>query len=426
MNLVRTSFLNGIAVVIKLVCSIFLNKLLAIYVGPAGYALIGQFQNVIAIIVSLAGGVLSNGVTKATAEYFDNEVRQYAVWKTAVRLSLIVSIFASIIILFASKWLSSFFLHSNAMSSIFVWLALTLPAMTINNLLIAILNGKKDIHSLVATNIAGSFVNILITGSLAFKFGMYGALVAFTINAAVALFTTGLIVSRLPWLKMHYLWGKIDSSVLRELSGFAMMGLTSALTLPVSYILIRDHLVQKLGLVAAGYWQALTGISGIFLLLVTSTLSVYYLPRLAEIRTAFELKEEIIKLYRLVLPVVIVGALLIYILRDFIIRMLFTPDFLPMSELFFWQLSGDILKISSWILGYVLVGRSMTKVFIITEVTYSILLVLFSKLFIERVGLLGAPFAYSVSYLFYGLLVFYFVFKELKKMKKSDLDVFYK
>ena len=195
------------------------------------------------------------------------------------------------------------------------------------------------------------------------------------------------------------------------------MALTSALTVPVTFMLIRDHLVTSLGLTAAGYWQASWKISEIYLMLVTTTLSVYYLPRLAEIRTALELKKEIIKVYRFVMPIVAVGAATIYLLRDFIIYTLFTPDFLPMHELFSWQLAGDVIKIGSWILGYILVGRAMVKFFVMTEIAFSIIFILMSWLFVGIFGLIGVAMAYAINYCLHLACMVFLVLHELRKME---------
>lgn len=354
MSLVKTSLLNGIAVAVKVASALVLNKILAVYVGPAGYAVIGQFQNAVAIIVSLAGGVVATGVTKVTAHHFDDEAKQHAVWQTAIRFSLGASIIASIVLLLMGNSLAQWLLNRADMSNVFVWLALTLPAMAANNLLLAIVNGKKEVGIYVTANIIGSLISMLVTGLLAFNFGLYGALVAFAINPAIVLLATAAIVVRRDWFKAKFLWGQMNRPALRELSGFALMGLTSALTVPISYMFIRDHLATSLGLSAAGYWQASWKISEIYLMLVTTTLSVYYLPRLAEIRTAPELKKEIIKVYRFVMPIVIVGALLIFLMRDLIINILFTAEFMPMRELFTWQLTGDVIKIGSFVLAYIM------------------------------------------------------------------------
>lgn len=421
MSLVKTSFLNGIAVVVKVATALILNKVLAIYVGPAGYAVIGQFQSAVSIVVNLAGGVVATGVTKATAQHFDDEEKQHAVWQTAIRLSLGASIIAAIILLLIRDNLAQWLLHRADMSSIFAWLAFTMPAMAANNLLLAIVNGKKEVGIYVAANIVGSFISMLATGALAYFFGLYGALVAFTINPAIVLLATAAIVARRNWFKAAYLWGQINRPALRELSGFGLMGLTAALTMPVTLMLIRDYLAIKLGLPAAGYWQASWKISEIYLMLVTTTLSVYYLPRLAEIRTTHELKAEIFKVYRLVMPVVIIGAIAIYVLRDFIINILFTQDFLPMREIFSWQLAGDVLKIGSWVLAYVMLGRSMVKVFVLSEIIFSLLFVLLSWILVNYFGLAGVSMAYALNYLLYWVGMSYLIRDEMRKMKSIEI-----
>jgi len=417
MSLVKTSLLNGIAVAVKIASALVLNKILAVYVGPAGYAIIGQFQNAVSIVVSLAGGVVATGVTKATAQHFDDEAKQHAVWQTAIRFSLGASLIAGTCLLFVSHWLSEWLLQRTEMSSLFFWLALTLPAMAANNLLMAIVNGKKEVDIYVMVNIIGSVISMLVTGLLAFNFGLYGALVAFTINPAIVLLSTTAIVVRRNWFKARFLWGQMNRSALHELSKFYLMGLASALIMPATFMLIRDHLVTELGVTATGYWQASWKISEIYLMLVTSTLSVYYLPRIAEIRTASELKSEIIKVYRFVLPIVLMCTLVIFILRDFIIHTIFTTEFAPMRELFPWQLAGDVMKIGSWILGFIMLGRAMIKLFLITEITFSISLVLLNWLLVGDFGLVGVSMAYATNYCLHWVCMWYLVKHEMRRME---------
>lgn len=423
MTLVKTSLLNGIAVAVRVAAALVLNKILAVYVGPAGYAIIGQFQNAVSIVVSLAGGVVATGVTKATAQNFDDEVKQHAVWQTAIRFSLGASLIAGVSLLFIGDWLSEWLLHRADMSSVFVWLALTLPALVANNLLLAIVNGKKEVGIYVTANIIGSLLGVLVMGLLVFNFGLYGALIAFTIFPAIGLLSTGALVARRHWFKVRFLWGAMNRSTLHELSGFGLMGLASALTVPVTHMLIRDHLAASLGLTAAGYWQATWKISEIYLMLVTTTLSVYYLPRLAEIRTAPELKAEIIKVYRFVLPLAAAGAVTIFLLRDFIIHTLFTLDFLPMSELFSWQLVGDVIKIASWILAYVMLGRAMVKLYVATEVFFGASFFFLTWIFVGKWGLQGVVIAYAVNYALYWVAMGYLVKHEMRRMEASHNDL---
>lgn len=416
MTLVKTSMLNGIAVVVKVASALLLNKILAVYVGPAGYAVIGQFQNAVSIIANLAGGLVATGVTKATAQHFDDTEKQHAVWQTALRFSLCASIVAGIFLLIIGNSLAQWMLHREDMSSVFTWLAVALPAIAANNILLAIINGKKEVGIYVAANINASLISLLIVGLLAYFLGLYGALVAFIINPAIVLITTAAIVTKREWFKAKFLWGKINMPAMRELSGFGLMGLISALAAPLTYMMIRSHLVSVLGLNAAGYWQASWKISEIYLMLVTTTLSLYYLPRLAEIKTANELRSELLKVYKFVLPATIFGAIAIYCLKDLIIDTLFSSDFDPMKDLLMWQLTGDVIKISSWVLSFVMLGRAMVKAFVVTEIVFSLLFYFLTTQFIVHAGLVGVSISYAINYLFYWIVMVILVKIELKKM----------
>ncbi|HZK24233.1 MAG TPA: O-antigen flippase, partial [Oscillospiraceae bacterium] len=96
MTLIKTSLLNGIAVVIKMLTMLGLNKILAIYVGPAGYAAIGNFQNAAQMITTFASGAINTGVVKYTAEYHDDEEKQRQVWRTAGTIAVLGSVFTGI------------------------------------------------------------------------------------------------------------------------------------------------------------------------------------------------------------------------------------------------------------------------------------------------------------------------------------------
>ena len=50
MTLLKTSALNGIAVLTRVGTALLLNKILAVHVGPAGYAVIGQFQSLVGMV----------------------------------------------------------------------------------------------------------------------------------------------------------------------------------------------------------------------------------------------------------------------------------------------------------------------------------------------------------------------------------------
>lgn len=416
MNLLKTSALNGIAVLIKTASMFILNKILAIYLGPSGYAAIGQFQNFIQIVTSFAGGAINTAVVKYTAEYYEDENKQRAIWKTAGSIVFLFSIIIAVLLLFFQRQLSVYIFQTDEFQSIFVWFAIFLLFFNFNTLFLAILNGKKEILKLVIANIAGSLFSLAITGVLAFKFGLYGALVALSIYQSTAFMVTLLLCYKADWFKFRYLFGKIDRDITRKFAGFALMALTSALCGPLSQIAIRTYMTGEFGIEYAGYWEAMIRLSGAYLMLVTVTLSVYYLPRLSELSAIRDIKKEVYLGYKFIFPVALLGAMLVYLLRDWIIGLLFTDAFLPMRDLFLWQMIGDSLKIGSWILAYLMLSKAMTKLFIVTEIIFSISLVILTYLFTNIFGFEGVSIAYLVNYAIYWLVMGLFVFKVLNNI----------
>lgn len=413
MNLLKTSALNGIAVLIKTATMFLLNKLLAVYVGPSGYAAIGQFQNFIQIVTRFAGGAITTAVTKYTAEYNGNETQQIAVWKTAGTIILVFSFIVSIFILIFQKYLSLYIFNTTDYQSIFAWFAIFLVFFNFNALFLAILNGKKEILKLVLANISGSIFSLIITGSLAAKLSLYGALIALSINQSIVFLVTFILCYKSKWFKVHYLFGAIDKSITKNFVRYALMALSTAICVPISQMIIRSYVSNEFGVDYAGYWEAMIRLSGAYLMLITTTLSVYYLPRLSELKDKTSIKKEVYLGYKLIFPVAVFGAVLVYLLRDFLISLLFSKSFLPMRELFLWQMMGDVLKIGSWLLAYLMLSKAMTKLYIVTEVFFSFSLVILTYILTKTMGYQGLSVAYFINYIIYWAVLSVTIFRKL-------------
>lgn len=415
MNLLKTSVLNGVAVLIKTATMFILNKILAVYVGPAGYAAIGQFQNFIQMVTTFSGSAINTAVIKYTAEYYENEAQQRAIWKTAGSIVLFFSLIFTFAILIFQKQLSLYIFHTDAYQAVFVWFAVFLTFFTFNALFLAILNGKKEILKLVIANIVGSLFSLVFTSFLAIKYSLYGALVAISIYQSLAFFVTLFLCYKSDWFQFNYLFGKIDQDIAKKFVAFALMALVSAICVPLSQMLIRGYLSHEYGTTYAGYWEAMIRLSAAYLMLVTTTLGVYYLPRLSELKNFEDIKTEVYIGYKYIFPLAAIGGLMVYVLRDWIITLLFTKSFLPMRDLFLWQMIGDSLKIGSWILAYLMLSKAMTKLFITTEIIFALTSVLLTYMCTQLIGFEGVSVAHVINYGMYWFAIAFFILKKIKE-----------
>ena len=414
MTLVKTSILSFIATAIKMIAGLVINKAVAVYIGPAGLALVGQFQNFSQLVMTAARGAINSGVTKYAAEYGKDDERIPILFSTAAKISLFSSIVVGAGIVLFSNYASLHFLKSEDYSYIFVIFGFTIVLFVINNLLLSILNGLKEIKTWVMINIIQSVYSLIFTSLLIVFLGLDGALIAMVTNQSVIFLIVIWMLRKHQIIKLSNFKGAFDKPEAKKLAGFAAMTLVSAILAPVSHLIMRNNLGETLGWDQAGYWQAMWYISTMYLMVVTTTLSIYYLPRLSEITDKVELSKELFNGYKIILPIVIVVSTSIYILKDLIIWLLFTKEFAPMRELFLWQLIGDVIKIASWLLSYLMVAKAMAKLFIYSEIFFTTSLVLMAIAFTNAYGLVGMTYAHALNYSIYLIFV-YFVYRNYQR-----------
>lgn len=413
MTLIKTSLLSFIATAVKLLAALVINKAVALYIGPSGLAIIGQFQNMLQLAMTASQGAINTGVTKYTAEIGAGSKELPALFSTAFKISVTCSVVVGLLLIIFSNYVAANFLNNSEYGFLFITLGCTIILYTLNALLLSILKGLKEIPLFIGINIVQSIYSLIFTTALIYFFGLNGALTALVTNQSIIFIFLLWKLRKHPIIKFKLFSTKFNKVFAGKLSKYALMSITTAILGPTSHVIIRNHIGESFGWEAAGYWQAIWYISAMYLMIITTSLSIYYLPRLSEIINKSELRKELLIGYKIILPVVSLLALSIFFLKDFIILILFSEDFQPMRELFLWQLVGDFLKLASFLLSYIMLAKAMTKSFMISEILSTITFFLLAIFLTNNCGLVGITYAYALNYLIYIVLVFFLVKREV-------------
>ena len=405
MSLARTTLLNGCATAVRLGAGLVVNKLLSVYVGPAGFGIIGQFQSLMAMVGAASGAVLSSGVTKLTAEHGRDPAMQERVWRAALALGVGGAVVSGLVVLTLREPLARHLLGDAALAPALNWLAVAAALMALNTILLAALSGLKQVGAYVTANVAGSLLGVGAAAWLLPRYGLQGGLVALCVMQMIAGAATTLVfvrVRRSPWLGLV---GRPDPAVMHALRGFAIMAATTAVAVPASLLVVREGLTRLGGPELAGQWQAMWKLSETHLLLLTTSLSLHFLPRFAEIRQGSALAAEVARGYRFVLPLVVITATVIYLLREPLTLLLFTPEFLPLVQALGAQLVGDVLKIGSWVPAFTMISHARTRLYVVTEIGFAALVAVACLLGARAAGLPGAAVGYMLTYALYWALL---------------------
>jgi PST family polysaccharide transporter len=390
-----------LAVAVKMLTGLVSVKVVAVIIGPAGVALLGQLSNFSTMLMTASTGGITNGVTKYIAEYKNDRNIIAAFLKTSLKIVFIFSCLSGILLIAGASFWSSTIFHTKEYSFVFVLFGVTITLYALNSLLLAIINGFKEFRKYVTVNISGSIVGLIFSVVLVLFWKIEGALVAAVTSQSVVCIITICLIYKSSWFDKKLFLGKIDKKTVGKLLHYSLMAIVTATTVPVSQLIIRSFIINDLSLNDAGLWEGINRISNMYLMVITTSLGIYYLPKLSESKTQASLRHEIFKVYKLFIPILLFISLSIFIFRDFIVEILFSSEFYGMKDLFMFQIIGDFFKISSWLLAYLMIAKSQTKLFVSTEIIFPLFSVLLSIPFIDIFGIRGATIVYAVKYFIY-------------------------
>ncbi|MFE3869105.1 O-antigen translocase [Flavobacterium sp. LS2P90] len=406
--------MNSLSVILKIGIGLVTSKLLAVFVGPSGMALVGNLRNFLTSLESISTLGFQNGIIKYTAENGKNENQLKKIIATVFICLLCIAIILSCVLyFFATFWSKEIFGNNFDYAIVFKALALGLPWYAISVFMLSVINGLGQFKKVIWINIIGNAIGLLVSIGMILQYKTLGALLSLVISPGLMFCVTFYFINKeinfFKTIRLH----QFDFQIIKNLSSYSLMALVSSVLGPLVFLAIRKNVIEIVGLEEAGFWETITRISTYYMLFVTTILSVYFLPKLAVAKNNLETKKVFWSFYKTILPVFIIGLTVIYFLRFFIVNLLFTNLFLPVTTLFFWQLTGDVLKVASLILGYQFFAKKLTIAFIISEL-FSLAVLYFSSLyFINEFGIQGIVMAQAFDNFIYLLVLCVYFRKSL-------------
>jgi len=411
-DLVKVTSLTTLSTLIRMATSFVSVKVVAVLIGPSGVALLGQLYNFSTMCLSISAGGTDKGMTKHIAQYSHSPRRYRLFLSTCFRLITTLGFLCGLTIIICADYFSRSLLKDIQYKPVFYIFGVTIVLYALNQSLLAIINGFREFKKYVTVNIAGSIIGLIFSIILSAKFGVFGALISLVTYQSVTFIVTLSLVSKSDWFKKQNFLGPFSKTAAIRLSRYSLMAVVSAIVVPGAQLIVRNFIIEHESIHQAGLWEGMNRISGNYLMLIISSLGVYYLPKLAGLKSDMEIRKEVITVFKVVIPFLLFASLLIFVFRDLVIYILFDNKFLGMRDLFPFQLVGDIFKMGSWVLGYVLIARAMTKTFIIVEILSCTFFVVFSALFVNMYGTIGATIGYATGF-FLHFLIMLFVFRKL-------------
>ncbi|WP_413525634.1 O-antigen translocase [Photobacterium phosphoreum] len=407
MKLSKVIIWNGLSVAVKMLSLMGINKVLAYYTGPSSFAYISQLQN----ITNMALVLPVNSISTATVKYAsDNEnIDKNSLIKTCFTMMLFCCFIVFLSFNFFSREISLYTFKTIDYEYIFNIYSVSIFFFAINSFCLNLMNGLREIKKYIISNILGNIFSFFLFLILIVNMNYQGALICIVssqiINATISVF----VLKKYIRIRFRELVGKVSLEDFIQVIKFSSMAVFAGFILPISLSIIRNIIIDNDGIVVAGIWDATWKISSIYLMFISTTLSVYYLPVFSREKSKVKLRNEVVKGCVIVFLLTAFCGVAIFYLKDHLISILFSKDFHMVSELIGYQLFGDSIKMISWVLGYFLISKACVKYYILTESFQWLSFILITYLSITKYGIVGVQYAYIFSQLVYLIVIIFCV-----------------
>ena len=161
-----------------------------------------------------------------------------------------------------------------------------------------------------------------------------------------------------------------------------------------------------------GFYQAGYTLINKYTGLILTALGMEYYPRLAQVaESRLRLRAFVSQEINVAISVMAPVVALFILLREFVVWLLYTPEFNVILTFVSWGMIGTVLRTLSWCLAFTILAKGDGKTYLWTEVASAIINLVLNIVFYRWWGLTGLGIAFLVSYLLYTGIVAIVYFK---------------
>jgi O-antigen/teichoic acid export membrane protein len=389
------------------------SKVWALLGGPPALAEQGLLVPLLGLSVLVASLGLGPGLVKlGAAALAQNDLeRVNALRHAAWQLQFIIWLICALALFLGRSRIGQWSLGRSEATLEVLVIAIALWFVLASALHTSTLNAFQRVSALARSNVMVTFFSSLAGVLILWRFGLSGVVWSVLVGAIA-----GWLAARTVALRAL---GPVAASTkaqvlvaVRALLGFGAPFTLSVLSGQLVQFLLPSLILHELGRNEVGFYRISSSIAVAYLGFLTNAMAQDYFPRLSALQTDSEVKEVMNRQHQLVMTLcmpVILGALW---LTPLLVPLLTSPVFTPSVRVLEWQLVGDVLKLSSWVMAFVVLARAGSAWFLLTELVAGLVSFFASLWGMRLFGLPGVGIAYVITYGMYWLVVALVVYRR--------------
>lgn len=370
-QILRSSAVIGGASALNIIIGLIRTKAVAILLGPAGIGMIGLLQNLMTTASTVSALGLETVGTRQVAEAVGREdIRAISIARRSLFWgSFVLAVTGASVFWLLRNVLAEFVLHDAEFANALGWLALGVALTVASGTQGALLNGLRRIGDIAWLRVLSALLSVLLGVGALMLWGD-GGIVAFVISAPFASSLLGwYYTSRLPtrhspptrFNQLIVQW----KTMARLGTAFMVTGLIGT----IGQLIVRVIVQQNLGSDAQGQFQAAWTISLTYIGFVLTAMGTDFYPRLTAIISDHAAANRLVN-QQTEVALLLAGPVFLAMLglAPWVIELLYSSRFTEAVSILYWQVLGDILKIASWPLGFIILASGDGRTYLLVEI----------------------------------------------------------
>lgn len=395
----KSTAIVGGAQVLKLAVTVVQTKALALLLGKTGTGLAGNYQSAVNLMVSLTGfGIGNSGVRQIAEAVSTQDEKQVAITVKTLRITAwITGILGLLLMLVCCQSLSRRYFHSVEHSGEMALVSLVILFTNIASGQAALLTGMRKMKDLAACQVSGAVFGAVTSITLIYFMRERGVAWYLVVASAFAVLPSWWLARKIRLPQIRLAARDIARNAL-QLCGLGSAFMISSLLNNGVDLVIRGLVTGRYGDGGAGLYTAVYTISFYFVYMVLQAMGTDFYPRLTGVVKDHEATNRMVnEQTEIGVLIALPGALATLALAPWILYVFYSSEFMAGSEIVRWQTMGVVFRVICWPMGFILLAKGLSLLFIVTELSFSGLQIALVYLCANKWGLEGVGIAFMLT-----------------------------
>lgn len=404
-NIFKTTSLFGGVQIYQILLQIIKSKFVAVLLGPAGIGIMGLYQSGLQVVQQISSmGLAQSAVRDISEANGSDDLQRIANTVTVVKkLVWITGLFGLITAACCSPLLSKVSFGNYDYTIPFIILSVTLILDQLSAGQRVILQGMRQLKNLVKCTAFGATLGLITSVPLYYWLGINGIVPTLILNSVCSLVLSWFYSRKIKIEKVQLTHKQTIEQGKQMLIMGISMSISGVFTSIASYA-IRGFIQGYGGVEEVGLYQAGFIIMTTYVGMVMNAIATDYYPRLASInKDNVKCREAVSQQGEIAVMILAPMLICCLVFMPYVLKIFYSDSFLAANEYISWACLGMMLRLAAWIISYLFVAKSESKLFLKLELSVNCYYTAFSFLGYKYLGLKGLGIAFFLEYAVYFL-----------------------